>query len=280
MQRHSSITKPYAVLSTLLLAVSLTTFAFAQTKAAAISQSQPAAPATQAPAQRQLISLTFLRVKPGMGPEWQEFRKSETLPALRKAEVKEQGVWNTAVFSEGGGYVIVTPIESLTQYDNPSPTVRALGQEGARAYAAKAARFTESVHSVAIETRPELSILPSPSAQPQLAVVTTTTIVAGRDDEYENFIKTTVLPAVKKAAPKGYLVSRVVYGGNLNQYTSVVLLDNFADLQRWREAFAKEAVTAKLAAKSVGIVTSRENAIYRYIPELSIMPAPQKTENK
>ena len=59
-----------------------------------------------------------------------------------------------------------------------------------------------------------------------------------------------------------------------------MLLDNFADLQRWREAFAKEAVTAKLAAKSVGIVTSRENAIYRYIPELSIMPAPQKTENK
>ena len=279
MQRHPSITKPYAALSALLLAVSLTTFAFAQTKAAAKSQAKLAAPAPQAPAQRQLISLTFLRIKPGMGPEWQEFRKSETLPALRKAEVKEQSVWNTAIFGEGG-YVIVTPIESLTQYDNPSPTVRALGQEGARAYAAKAGRFTESVHSVAIETRPELSILPSPSAQPQLAVVTTTTIVAGRDDEYENFIKTGVLPAVKKAAPKGYLVSRVAYGGNLNQYNSVVLLDNFADLQKWREAFGKEATAAKLAAKSAGIVTSRENAIYRYVPDLSIVPAPQKPESK
>jgi hypothetical protein len=279
MQRHSSITKPYAALSTLLLAVSLTTFAFAQTKATAKSQAKLVAPVTQAPAQRQLISLTFLRIKPGMGPEWQEFRKSETLPALRKAEVKEQGVWNTAIFGEGG-YVIVTPIGSLTQYDNPSPIVRALGQEGARAYGAKAARFTESSHTVAIETRPELSIAPSPSAQPNLAVVNTTTIVAGRDDEYENFIKTAVLPAVKKAAPKGYLVSRVVYGGNLNQYSSVVLLDNFADLQRWREAFGKEATTAKLAAKSVGIVTSRENAIYRYVPDLSIMPAPQKAENK
>jgi len=136
MQRHPSITKPYAALSALLLAVSLTTFAFAQTKAAAKSQAKLAAPAPQAPAQRQLISLTFLRIKPGMGPEWQEFRKSETLPALRKAEVKEQSVWNTAIFGEGG-YVIVTPIGSLTQYDNPSPTVRALGQEGARAYGAR-----------------------------------------------------------------------------------------------------------------------------------------------
>lgn len=279
MKRHSSITKLYAAISTLLLAVSLSTLALAQSKTAAKSRPKSVTAATQAPVQRQLLSLQFLRIKPGMGPEWQEFRKSETLPALRKAGVKEQGVWNTAIFGEGG-YVIVTPIEGLTQYDNPSPTVRALGQEGARAYAAKAARFIESAHSVAIETRPDLSIPPSPSAEPKLAIVNTTTIVAGRDDEYENFIKTAVLPAVKKAAPKGYLVSRVVYGGNLNQYSSVVLLDNFADLQRWREAFGKEATTAKLAAKSVGIVTSRENAIYRYVPDLSITPAPQKADNK
>jgi hypothetical protein len=279
MQRHHSIKKLYAAVSALLLALSLSTLALAQAKPAVKSQAKSAASATEAPVQRQLISLQFLRIKPGMGPEWQEFRKSETLPMLRKAEVKEQDVWNTAVFGEGG-YVIVTPITSLAQYDNPGPAVRALGQEGARAFGAKASRFTESSHTVAIETRPDLSIPPSTSAQPKLAVVTTTTIVAGRDDDYENFIKTAVLPAVKKAAPKGYLVSRVAYGGNLNQYTSVVLLDNFADLQRWREAFGKEATAAKLAVKSVGIVTSRENAVYRYVPDLSVTPGPQKAENK
>ena len=279
MQRHHSITKLYAAVSVLLLAFSLSTLALAQGKPAAKSQAKSAAPATEAPVQRQLISLQFLRIKPGMGPEWQEFRKSETLPMLSKAGVKEQEVWNTAVFGEGG-YVIVTPITSLAQYDNPAPVVRALGQEGARAYGAKNARFIESSHTVAIETRPDLSIPPSVSAPPKLAVVTTTTIVAGRDDDYENFIKTAVLPAAKKAAPKGYLVSRVAYGGNLNQYTSVVLLDSFADLQRWREAFGKEATAAKLAAKSVGIVTSRENAIYRYVPDLSVTPGPQKAENK
>jgi len=278
MKRHRSIKKLYAAFSASLLAVSLSAIAFAQAKPSAKSQSKSVASATQAPVQRQLLSLQFLRIKPGMGPEWQEFRKSETLPMLRKAGLKAQEVWNTAVFGEGG-YVIVAPIENLTQYDNPSPAVRALGQEGARAYAAKAGRFIESAHSVAIETRPDLSI-PPPSAEPKLAVVNTTTILAGRDDEYENFIKTAVLPAVKKAAPKGYLVSKVVYGGNLNQYSSVVLLDNFADLQRYREAFGKEATTAKLSAKSAGIVTSRENAIYRYVPDLSIMPAPSKAENK
>jgi hypothetical protein len=278
MQRHRSITKLHAALGALLLAISLATFAF-ETKPVAKSPDKSAATSTQAPVKRQLIALNFLIIKPGMEPEWQEFRKSEGLPALRKAGVKEQEVWNTANFGEGS-YVLVTPIESLAQYDGSSPILRALGQEGARDYMAKRARFTERAHTVAIETRPDLSIEPSPGSEPKLGIVTTTTIAGGRDDEYENFVRTAVLPAIKKASPKGYLVSRVVYGGNLNQYMSLVLLDNFADLQRWRAAFAKESATAKLAAKSVGIVTSRENAVYRFVPELSIMPAPQKAENK
>jgi hypothetical protein len=280
LEKHRSNTKLYTALSALLLTASLITTALAQAKPAAKSLHKSAASGTQAPAKRQLLALTFLRIKPGMGPEWQEFRKSETLPALRKAGVKEQSVWNTATFGEGGGYVFIRPIESLAEYDGTSPIVQALGQEGARAYAAKAARFTENAHTEAIETRPDLSIQPSPGAEPKLALVTTHTVAVGREDEFENLVKTAALPAIKKAAPKGYLVSRVVYGGNTNQYTSVVLLDSFADLQRWRAAFVKEATAAKLAAKSVGIVTSRENAIYRYAPDLSIMPAQQKAENK
>lgn len=276
MQRQLTTTKLFLALSALLLAVSLTPLAFAQTNAPAKATDKPAA---QAPAQRQLLRLSFLRIKSGIDNEWREFRKSETLPALRKAGVKGQEVWVNTVFGEGG-YVTVTPVESLAEFDNPNPFRRALGEEGARAYGQKVARFVESVRYEAIETRPDLSIEPKSGWAPKLAVVTTTTIAPGRDDDYENFVKTAVLPAIKKAEPKAYLVSRVAYGGNLNQYVSVVLLDSFADLQRWREAFAKEAVAAKLASKSAGIVTARENAIYRYVPDLSITPAAQKAENK
>lgn len=276
MQRHRSITKLLLAISALLLAVSLTPLALTQNRAAANPAQKTAA---QAPAQRQLISVTFLRIKSGMAAEWREFRRSETLPMLQKAGVKEQRLWNTANFGEGG-YIIATPIESLAQYDGPRPALRALGEEGANAYGAKAAKFTESARTVAIETRPELSIPLKPGEQYKLAILTITTIAPGRDDEYENFVKTSVLPAIKKSAPKGYLLSRVVYGGNLNQYFSVVLLDNFADLQKWRETFGKEAATAKLATKSAGMVTNRENAIYRFVPDLSIQPPAMKAESK
>jgi hypothetical protein len=264
-------TKLIAASSALLFALTLTPLCFAQAKTAD-------KPAAQAPAQRQLISLQFLRIKPGMGAEWREFRKNETLPMLQKAGTKQQTLWSTAVFGEGG-YLVVTGIESLAQYDSPSPVVRTLGQEGAAAYQTKAARFVESAHSVAIESRPDLSLVPPTGDQAKLILITTTTIEQGHATEYENFIKTQVLPAVKKAAPKGYLVAQVVYGGNLNQYIAATLLDSFADLQKYREAINKEIAAAKITGKGVGIVR-RENAIYRLVPELSILPAPQKAENK
>ncbi len=271
MKTHRSITHLLMAFSMLLLVITLTPLCLAQAKA---TEKQ----AAQAPVQRQLISIQFLRIKPGMGAEWREFRKNETLPMLQKANVKQQTLWNTAIFGEGG-FVIVTPIESLAQYDNPGPAVRALGQEGATAYGAKAARFVESAHSIAIETRPDLSLLPQQGDQAKLIVVATTTITQGYTAEYENFVKTQVLPVIKKAAPKGYLVSQVVYGGDLNQYVTATLLDTFADLQKYREALNKEIAAAKLTGKGVGVV-SRENAIYRFVPELSIVPAPQKAENK
>jgi hypothetical protein len=266
------ITQLFLTCGMLLLALTFTPLCCAQTKAAA------AKPAAQAPAPRQLLSIQFLRIKPGMGAEWREFRKNETLLMLQKAGVKQQTLWNTAVFGEGG-YLIVTPIESLAQYDSPAPAVRALGQEGAAAYGAKGARFIESAHSIAIETRPDLSLPPKPDDQAKFIIFTTTTVTQGYAAEYENFIKTQVLPAIKQAAPKGYLVGQLVYGGNLNQYVAATLLDSFADLAKYREALNKEIAATKLTGKGAGIV-SRENALYRLVPDLSVMPAPQKAENK
>jgi hypothetical protein len=270
--KRSILTTFLLSLAVLLIASMLAPLGFAQGQ----SNNKQAASSTPS---RQLISIQFLRIKREMAAEWREFRKNETLPMLQKAGLKNQEVWNTALFGEGG-LVIVTPIESLAQYDNPGPAVRALGQEGAAAYNAKAVRFVESSRTVAIETRPDLSSPPAADYQPKLAVVTTTTVATGRAEEYENFIKTSVLPTIKKAAPKGYLVSQVAYGGNLNQFISVVMLDSFADLQRYREIFNKEAAAARLAAKSAGIVISRENTIYRLVPELSLLPPAQKAENR
>lgn len=269
MNRHHSTTNFLVAFSVVLLVLTFTPLCFAQAKAADKS-------AAQAPAQRQIISLQFVRLKTGMQTEWREFRKNETLPTLQKGGAKQSALWGMATFGESGSFLIVgSPQDSLAEYDNPTPLQRGLGQEGAAAYNAKNARLVESVHIAAIETRPDLSLPPKPDYQAKFMVVTTTTIEQGYNAEYENFLKTQVLPAIKKAAPKGYLVAQVVYGGNLNQYIGAVMLDSFADLQKYREALNKEIAAAKITGKGAGIV-SRENATYRFVPELSIVPTPAK----
>ncbi len=263
-------TKFFLACSALLLALSLTPVAFGQAKKPA-AKAKMAAPAA---APRTLLRITFLRLKSGMNAEWREFRINESMPMYRKAGTKEQTVSAMTQFGETG-YLIVSPIESLAGLDGPGAAVRALGQEGANAYNAKNARFIESTHAIALETRPELSMPPAPGYQTKLFVVTTTTVAPGHDEEYENLVRTSVLPAMKKSAPKGYLLGRVAYGGTTNQYMSAVFVDSWADLQRYREAFAKESAAARLGPKSAGIVTGRENAVYRFIPELSIVSAGQ-----
>lgn len=266
MKRHL-----IAVYGVLLLALSLTSLAFGQTKPPAKAKAAPAAPASLP---RQLLNLRFLRIKSGMNAEWQEFRKSESIPMQRKAGTKEQTVSAMSQFGESG-YLIATPLENLAQYDGQGPALRVLGQEGATAYGAKNARFTESTHAIALETRPELSMPPAPNYQAKLFVVTTITVAPGRYDDYESYVKNALSPVIKQAAPKGYLIGRVAYGGATNQYMSALFVDSWADLQRYREAFAKAATAAKLAGKSAGIVLGQENAVYRFVPELSILPTGQ-----
>ena len=232
----------FAFCGALLLAVLFTPLAFGQTKASAKAKATTAA---LAPVPRQLRRITFLRIKSGMNAEWQEFRKNESMPMYRKAGVKEQTVLAMSQFGETG-YLIASPIESLAQYDGPGSASRALGQEGAAAYVAKNTRFIESTHALVLETRPELSMPPAQNYQAKLFVVTTTTVAPGRFEEYENYVKTALLPVIKQAGPKGYLTSRVAYGGHTNQYMSAVFVESWADLQRYREALAKAATAAKL----------------------------------
>ena len=92
MKRPITITNLFLAFSVLLLTITLTPLCFAQTKAKASAKSAAPAPAT-----RQLISLTFLRLKPGMAAEWREWRKNETLPMLEKAGVKQQTLWRAEI---------------------------------------------------------------------------------------------------------------------------------------------------------------------------------------
>ena len=240
-------------------------------KKTAVKTSKPMA---NAPAP-EWSSITVVRVKPDMVAEWQDLQKNVVNPALKKAGVKERGVFETAVFGESYQYVVITPITSLAQYDEPmSPLRKTIGEEAFRDYQAKSRRCVMSSQTFAEVARNDLSYMgktASMTGPPKLAVVTSLSILPGRAAAFENLVKTEVLPVMKKADVIGYFVSQSMFGGDAWGYTSVIFYDSFAEIGKG-SPFVRvlgSAGASALFAKLGGVVSHQERMIARFNPDLS-----------
>jgi hypothetical protein len=238
--------------------------------------SKPQAAAKPAlPPQREMIQVTVFKVKADLLNEWLEFQKNETIPMLEKAGAIRRDAWQTGIFGEAGTYAFVVPIEDFNQYDGDNPPLRALGAEGARAYADKNRRFIVSSRTYADQTRPDLGYEVKMTGPPKLALLSNVRIAFGKGSDYEALVKSEVLPVMRKAR-LGYVVSQTVLGGDINEFTTLIFYDTFADIGKGHpfDRILGADGSRQLTAKAVGIVTHVERSIVRYVPELSFAPRP------
>lgn len=230
--------------------------------------------AQQSSASEQMQQIMIFHAKPEMRLEWENLMK-EAAAGLKKAGVPWLSVWETAVFGEHQ-YVAVTPIENFAQYDGPHPLVKGLGEAGAmRIFSAGARYFSQPPRMYALRYHPELSIVGPSNEPPAFAVVTTIHIAHGKDQQFTDFLKSDILPALRKAEVQRYMVYSTVFGGDVNEWTTVTAFRKFADLDAGpplRRVLGEQGVR-NLGAKSSGFVVSMQRAIARYRPELSY-PAP------
>ncbi|MBA2602482.1 MAG: hypothetical protein H0U94_02750 [Acidobacteria bacterium] len=246
--------------------------ALAMSGGGAVGQAQvPAEPS-------EVLSVAIAQVKPAAWSQFIDMQRDETVPMLRKAGTPWRMVWASGVFAEGFTAVSVTPVPKMAQYDQPGPAIRALGEERARAFTEKAREMVSEVRTSMIRTRPDLSFRTAPDATPKLAVVATISVVPGRTADFEAVIKSDVIPAMKKAGVQTYSVSQTVLGGNVNEYTTLTYLDNYAAMdQPWglEKALGQEGMLA-LGKKFSGIIEHHERMVVRFMPELSFQAgAPQ-----
>ena len=214
-------------------------------------------------------------VKPGMEGAFRDLQINEALPALKKGGVKEHNVWNTAVFGEGYEYISVEPSPGLANLDESSPMAKALGVEGARALTVKWGQLVADTRRFSVQLRPELCIPLKRDAEPKVAVVYRTKIAPFRTQEYEEISKNFTLSWLRKGESNGFLMGKVGFGGDNNEYFGMFLLDSFAGIDKWGISLVKAATSggsSGAAPKLAGIVLSQESAVYRYVPELSIRP--------
>ncbi|MBS1790210.1 MAG: hypothetical protein JST85_20970 [Acidobacteria bacterium] len=263
MRRHYSIAKLCLALSALLLAVSLTPFCFAQNPAPT----------------PQIYQVTVTQVKPGMMDQYREFLKNETLAAFKKAEGKEFQTWLVQTLGEGGEVWTYRPIANLEALDEPNFLIKALGETGVKTWNAKRAQLVSHTRSFLISTVPALTV--PPKGEAKICIGVRATITPGRVAEYMKWLKENALPAAAKTDAKGIYTNSVGLGGNPNEVQVAVLFDNFKDMGNFVAAYGKAMADLKLQTNApVGVVAQTEFAVYRFAPELSLLPAPAKTASR
>jgi hypothetical protein len=224
--------------------------------------------------QRQLLMISETQLKPETAPEWAELQKSELIPAQKKGGLLWRDAWTGGPGGDPYLRAVVTPISSLAQFDNPNPLAKVLGEQGFAAYTAKARRLVASAHSTIVTTRPDLGFGTRPAVH-KLAILTVVNVTNGRNGEFESFLKADIVPALKKGGATYYSVSQTVFGGDANQYMTLLPANDFAELAKGHpleRALGPDAMV-KLGQKSAAFISRIERRIIRYLPDLSYGPS-------
>ncbi len=222
--------------------------------------------------QSERLMVTIVNVKPDKVDEYETLVKNETNPALQKAGIKWREAWKTAMFGNSFDYVYVEPIDNMAAFDGPGPIERALGKEGNAAWSARSRSMINGVKRMQINTRPDLSFDGDGSRAPGVAVVTHATAAQGKNAELEAWVKADLLPAMRQAKVPAYLVSQMGLGGNANEYITLVMHANMAELEKGPPVYrvmTKEAGDKLYAKLPAGVLVNVERYVVRFSPELS-----------
>lgn len=229
---------------------------------------------------REFMIINVITVKPGMGAEFENIIKTEYNPAFTKGGGTISEVWQP-VFGNQFEYVFVQPIgEKFAVMDAPSPLAKGMGKDGLTAFLAKASKMITSFNTFVVQTRPDMSYSTEMTAPPKFAVIMYMQVKSGKNSDLENFAKNDYLPIVKKSGVKGFWVSKVIFGGNANEYISVTLQDSFADMDKGAPINRVNPEDATKAAQKFPdeIIENTELYIMYYNPVLSIRPSAPMTK--
>jgi len=239
------------------------------------SMAQNPTPTPQAAPPSMWLVITQVTVKPEMMAEFQNFMKTTTNPAMRKGGVKWREVWQSTNYSgDAFEFVLVTQFDKFAEFDGPSPLEKALGAQGFAGWQAKAGSLVKGVHRYIVRTRPDLSVMGKAYA-PKLAVISSVHVATGRNQDFENFTKNDLAPVYAKAGAT-YMVAQNIFGGDANEYVTLLMRDSFAELDKGpipMQVLGPEGAQKLFEKIPAGTVTHIERSIVRLVPELSIMPA-------
>ena len=208
-------------------------------------------------------------VKPDMLNEWIDLQKNEVVPGLKKGGQKTRTVYSTGLFGNAYEYVVITPFEKYAEFDAGNPLTKALGQPASARLGEKLRKCTESSTAYSITRMAELSNVLD-SSLPQMIVTARYRIAPGKMPDFQNLVKTEILPVYKKAKI-ALIVNQRGPGANPSDVTMSTGYSKFADLDGGPflvKQLGQEAAN-RVNAKFTGIRTLIEVVVRTRVADLS-----------
>ena len=221
-------------------------------------------------AQPSMNRVTFTHVKPDMLTEWVDLQKNEVVPALKRAGQKGRTVYSSGLFGNSYEYVVITPMENFAAFDAGNPLIKVLGEAASARLGEKLRKCTLSAQSFQSTRLADISYPDPANPWPQIMLSTRVRVAPGKMADFENIMKTEVLPAYKKAKVN-YVANRRGFGANTNDVTISVAYAKYAELDAGNpmvKALGPEGA-AKLLAKFTGVATLVEQVIRNRQADLS-----------
>ena len=237
------------------------------------------AAAAQAPPPPELRRVIDVQLKPDAVVAWSKLHREEYLPAQKKAGLPWLDVW--ASVTAGNPYMrtLVTPLAELAELDDRTMLQKALGDAGAQNLTERNRQMLDGVQTYIMRPRPDLGF-GMPPARRSIGLISKITVAPGRAEEFESLLKQGIAESLKEANVSSFVVLQVVYGGDPNQYRTVLSFDTHeqivpghGDPIDWLQGPHGQVGTDKLARQPGSPIVSLERTIITYMPDLSYRPA-------
>jgi hypothetical protein len=192
---------------------------------------------------------------------------------FKKSGTPWREVWASSLFGEMRVYVSVVPLAGLAQFDKPGPLTH-LTEAQRMKYQTLLRGSVRSSRAVLLQLVQPLSILGGRAKPAGLARVMNVRVQPGKQLEFEEMVRTMVLPAYKKAGAKELLVHRALLGTALGEYTIVQPFENWAEMAAFPAAeklYGPEGYKQWLA-RVAATVASGENMAATLVPALGYSP--------
>jgi len=224
----------------------------------------------------QKSAVTIVQVRPESVPAWRELQAARTVPALKKAGVAQRDVYEP-IYAPSGQFRVVQPLSKFADRDNPQPPIAlAMGDAAFRTYSDELRKMQASTATTIIESVPDASYDPNPNAIYPVLVLTRYHVAPGRAADFLAYVRGERAAAVKKGQTKRELISRVLFGGDNNEFRiasfedKIGALDNPSPVTR---ALGADGV-AKLVTKLAGVVLSSDRTVWRRVEAMSFRAKP------